>query len=125
MCSFSIFKNNCEKSYPDRYFFKSSGISEMSVSSSWFSLILQRAFISERISVSSEYRFNHSCSILHSGCSKHDIIASKIFVLFRQTFMIKSSTSSVSSLWDLIRIKLHAPSRWQAWKHKKCVFRYR
>lgn len=125
MCSFSIFKNNCEKSYPDRYFFKSSGISKMSVSSSWFSLILQRAFISERISDSSEYRFNHSCSILHSGCSKHDIIASKIFVLFRQTFMIKSSTSSVSSLWDLIRIKLHAPSRWQAWKHKKSVFRYR
>lgn len=119
---FHFFKNNCGKSYPDRYFLKSSGIPDMSVSSSWFSFILLRASISERISESSEYRFNHSCSIVHSGCSKHDIIASKIFFLFRSTLMIKSSASSVSSLWDLIKIKLLAPSLWQTWKPKKCDF---
>lgn len=119
MCSFSFFfKTIVEKSYPDRYFLKSSGIPDMSVSSSWFSFILQRASISERISESSEYRFNHFLSILHSGCSKHDIIASTIFVLFRSTLMIKSSASSTSSLWDLIKIKLLAPSLWQTWKQK-------
>lgn len=107
-----------KKNYPDRYFCKSSGTSGMTISSSWFSLIFHTASISASISESSLYRCNHSCSLLHSGCSKHDIIASKIFVLFRPTFMIKSSDSSVTSLRDWTKIKLLAPSLWQAWNNK-------
>lgn len=115
---FHFFKNNCGKSYPDRYFLKSSGIPDMSVSSSWFSFILLRASISERISESSEYRFNHSCSIVHSGCSKHDIIASKIFFLFRSTTMIEPSASSATSWTGSTRIKWHALSLWQVCNEK-------
>lgn len=108
----------CEKKYPDRYLFMLSGTSDVSASSLWLSLNVYRVCISASISESSEYSCDHSCSMLHSGCSKHNVIASKILFLFRSTEITKSFALSVSSRTVLIKINWHVPSPWQACNHK-------
>lgn len=111
--------------YLERYIFKSSGTLGGSIALLWLSLVFNRASTSPSITESSEYRCNHSCSISHSGCSKHDVIASKIVSLFRSTTIIESSALSATSRADLTRIKLHVLSLWQSCNHKTvCLYNY-
>lgn len=111
--------------YLERYIFKSSGTLGGSIALLWLSLVFNRASTSSSITESSEYRCNHSCSISHSGCSKHDVIASKIVSLFRSTTIIESSALSATSRTDLTRIKWHALSLWHTCNHKTvCLHNY-
>lgn len=108
--------------YLERYIFKSSGTLGGSIALLALSLVLYRASTSPSITESSEYRCSHSCSILHSGCSKHNVKASKIFTLFRSTTMIESSALSATSWTCFTRINRHALSLWQVCKEKNKVF---